>query len=60
MEKKIETYKIWFDQVNQSMLEIKATNLDNAIKRACRIWRKEIGTPCYTYIEKDGRDVYTI
>jgi hypothetical protein len=49
-----DAYKIYFEQVNQTMYEVVAEDEDSAITKARRMWRAEYAEPCITWTEKVG------
>jgi len=55
MEKKIlRNYRVWFDQVNQTMFDVKAVSEEDAIKKARREWKNENGEPYGAEVEEMG------
>lgn len=48
------TYKVWVDQVNQTFVEVKAFNEDEAKRKAYKKWREEYAHSNINYVEKQG------
>ena len=46
------TYHVWFEQVNQCMIEVKAKAKSQAIDKAYRVWRRDYATSRASYIEE--------
>jgi hypothetical protein len=42
---KLKTYRVWIDQINQTYIDVKATNTVDAQDKACRKWRREEAFP---------------
>ena len=53
-------FRVWFDQVNETMFDVKAKDEDAAIEKARRAWKKENGEPfgasVQEIMEKDNAD----
>ena len=45
-------FRVWFDQVNQVIYEVKAKDRDEAEKKAIRLWNSENKSPSASYIEE--------
>lgn len=52
---KTKTYKIYFEQVNQIRIEVKAISESHAISKAMRQWRKENVVPRIIDIETEEK-----
>lgn len=48
-------YRVYFNQVNQTMYRVKAKNEDEAVKKARILWRQENGEPYGAHVELDNR-----
>lgn len=46
------TFNVWFDQVNQCRIEVKATDENQAIEKAYRVWRRDYATNQCSYVEE--------
>ena len=54
-EQKIKhTYKVWVDHINQTCVEVKAFNEDEAKEKAYKKWREEYAHSNINYVEKQG------
>jgi len=49
---KQKPYRVWFDQVNPTMFDVKASSMDNAIEKARREWKDAHTEPTGTYAEE--------
>ena len=38
---KLSTYRVWLEQVNQTYVDVRATDEDDARKKGYRKWRRE-------------------
>ena len=47
------TYRVYFDQVNQSRYDIEAQTREQAILKAKKLWLQENGIPHGAYVEED-------
>lgn len=45
-------FKVWIEQVNQTMIEVNAKDRDEAGEKAYRLWRRTDGHSRVSYIEK--------
>jgi hypothetical protein len=48
------TYKVWVEQVNQTCVEVKAFDEDEAKEKAYKEWRKSYAHSIVSYVEKQG------
>jgi hypothetical protein len=53
----MKKWRVWFDQVNQTVYEVDAESREDAIKKAERIWKGENFPPVGAYTEEDGKEV---
>lgn len=49
---KQENYKVWIEQVNQTCIEVKAINEEDAKNKAYRKWRKDEANSIVLCLEK--------
>lgn len=54
---KKETYRVWFDQVNQTWLEVSAKDAEEASIKAQRKWTQYFGRQASTSIERQDHPV---
>ncbi len=45
----MKEYRVWFEQVNQSMFDVAAEDKNEAIKKAAKEWRRDCGHPQNPY-----------
>tara|TARA_R110000772_G_scaffold162415_3_gene273635 strand:- start:118 stop:300 length:183 start_codon:yes stop_codon:yes gene_type:complete len=48
------SYRVWIEQVNQTWVDVKASDESEAKEKAYRKWRKEYFHSRVSYIEKQG------
>ena len=48
---KMQEYNVWIEQINQTRYHVKANNKEEAIKKAEKLWKKEI-YPMVADVEK--------
>ena len=51
------TYRVWIDQVNQTFVDVVASNEADAITKGYRKWRRECAHSCVSWIEKIRGDL---
>ena len=51
----MKKWKIWFDQVNQTVYEVEARTKDSAIFKAQREWTNDFNDPYPSYVEEQSR-----
>jgi len=44
-------YRVWFAQVNQTYVDVTAKDVDDAIDKAARLWRRDWALPRATEIK---------
>ncbi len=47
---KQKTYRVWIAQVNQTYVDVKAVDEDDAKAKGYRAWRNELGHSHVTYV----------
>jgi hypothetical protein len=52
--KKVD-FRVWFPQVNQTYVDVKATTSDEAFEKAAKKWRREYGHNDGNYIKELGK-----
>lgn len=52
----VKTFYVYFDQVNQTRIEVRAKTPEAALKRAAKDWREAYGQPSGGYIGERGID----
>ena len=52
MNKK-KKYRVWFEQVNQSVIDVVAADREEAKEKAYKVWRKEYAVSYCSYIEDE-------
>ena len=45
-------WKVWFDQVNQSVYEVSAESKAEAVRKARQEWRRENDTPDESFVQE--------
>lgn len=53
----MKTYRVWFRQVNQMYIDVKARTLNSAMIKAGRGWIEE-NQPSIDYVEKEDKEVW--
>jgi len=53
---KPKEYRVWFDQVNQTVITISAMTEDKALEKAEKEWRRIYGSPSWSYYEEVKAD----
>jgi hypothetical protein len=54
---KKQKYKVWFNQVNQTVFEVSATCTQKAVEKATKEWNKEHKNPFASYVEdEEGKE----
>ena len=47
------SWRIWTDQVNQTMFVVVAGSKEEAIKKAKKEWKENFGHPIVNYVEEE-------
>lgn len=48
-----KTFKVYFNQVNQTRYQVNARTLELAVRKATKMWLEEHGLPTGTYVEDE-------
>jgi hypothetical protein len=49
-------YRVWFNQINQTFIDVEAKSWAKAQEKALKKWREGEGWPTCSYITKDGEE----
>ena len=52
-----KAYRVWFAQVNQCNVDVRAGSKGEAIEKAHRKWRRDYGQTYASYVECEGEQV---
>jgi len=50
-------YRVYFDQVNQTYIDVEARTLESAMLKAEREWKQD-NQPHLSYVEKEGKEIF--